>query len=60
MYKMFDANEAQRKENLREWADYVDSLEERRARAIEQLGDRYLLAPANRVQRRTTPYGSIK
>lgn len=57
---MFDAYERQRKEKLREWSEYVDSVEERIERAKEQLGDRYLLAPANRVQRRTTPYGSIR
>lgn len=57
---MFDAFEQQRKEKLREWADYVDSHEDRLAQAKEQLGDRYLLAPANRVQRRATPYGSIR
>jgi hypothetical protein len=57
---MFDAYETQRKEQLRQWAEYVDSVEDRLARAKEQLGDRYLLAPANRVQRRLTPYGSIR
>jgi hypothetical protein len=57
---MFDAYETQRKEQLRQWAEYVDSVEDRLARAKEQLGDRYLLAPANRVQRRITPYGSIR
>ncbi|TCK87323.1 hypothetical protein [Paraburkholderia sp. BL9I2N2] len=57
---MFDAYEQQRKEKLREWSEYVDSIEDRIAQAKEQLGDRYLLAPANRVQRRVTPYGSIR
>jgi ppGpp synthetase/RelA/SpoT-type nucleotidyltranferase len=58
--KMFDAAEAQRKSTLRDWASYVDSVEDRIARAREALGDRYLLAPVNRVQRRVTPYGSVK
>jgi hypothetical protein len=52
-----DHFEAQRKAKLREWAEYVDSHEERLERAKEQLGDRYLLAPCNRVKRRQTPYG---
>jgi len=50
----------QRQKMLREMFDYVDSHEERLARAKEALGDRYLLAPANRVQRRAKPYGSVK
>lgn len=58
--KMFDAAEEQRKQSLREWASYVDSVEDRIARAREALGDRYLLAPANRVLRRDRPYGSAK
>ncbi|MFD1558315.1 hypothetical protein ACFSHT_22240 [Paraburkholderia silviterrae] len=58
--KMFDAAEVQRKQTLREWAEYVDSVEERIARAREQLGDRYLLHPSNRVVRRVRPYGSVK
>lgn len=57
---MFDAYEKQRKEQLRQWSEYVDSIEDRLARAKEQLGDRYLLAAANRVQRRSKPYGSIR
>lgn len=57
---MFDAFEMQRKEALRQWAEYVDSIEERIERAKEQLGDRYLLHPANRVQRRTVPYGTAR
>jgi hypothetical protein len=57
---MFDAHTQQRQKMLREWAEYVDSVEERTERAKEQLGKRYLLHPANRVQRRTTPYGSIR
>ena len=54
---MFDHYTEQRKAMLKEWAEYVDSVEERLARAKEALGDRYLLAPCNRVQRRATPYG---
>lgn len=57
---MFDAYTEQRQKMLREWAEYVDSIEDRIARAKEALGDRYLLAPANRVQRRERPYGSAK
>lgn len=40
-----DHFEQQRKAKLREWAEYVDSHEDRLARAKEQLGDRYLLSP---------------
>lgn len=58
--KMHDYHEQQRKAALKQWAEYVDSVEDRLARAKEQLGDRYLLAPANRVQRREKPYGSIR
>ena len=58
--KMHDFHEQQRKAALKQWAEYVDSLEDRLAQAKEQLGDRYLLAPANRVQRRAVPYGSIR
>ncbi|MGF6963023.1 hypothetical protein OKW43_000028 [Paraburkholderia sp. WC7.3g] len=54
---MTDAYEAQRKRAIRQMSEYVDSVEERRQRAIEALGDKYLLAPANRVQRRAMPYG---
>lgn len=57
---MIDFHTEQRKAMLKEMAEYVDSHEERLERAKEQLGDRYLLAPCNRVQRRTTPYGSIR
>lgn len=57
---MFDAYTEQRQKMLREWAEYVDSLEDRIARAKEQLGERYLLHPANRVQRRRQPYGSAR
>jgi hypothetical protein len=55
-----DHFETQRKKLIREWAEYVDSHEDRLAQAKEQLGDKYLLAPCNRVQRRATPYGAIK
>jgi hypothetical protein len=58
--KLAIKDEKQRKEQLRQWSEYVDSIEDRLARAKEQLGDRYLLAPTNRVQRRSTPYGSIR
>ncbi|MFM0503908.1 hypothetical protein [Paraburkholderia caffeinilytica] len=57
---MFDAYTEQRKEMLRQWGDYVDSpqwLNDRREVIIRWLGSRYLLHPANRVQRRTVPYG---
>ncbi|SDR37170.1 hypothetical protein SAMN05443245_5192 [Paraburkholderia fungorum] len=57
---MTDYNEAQRKQTLREMSEYVDSMDERRERAIEALGTKYLLHPANRVQRRTVPYGSAR
>jgi ppGpp synthetase/RelA/SpoT-type nucleotidyltranferase len=57
---MFDAHTEQRQKMLREWAEYVDSVEERTERAKEQLGERYLLHPANHVQRRAKPYGSYK
>jgi hypothetical protein len=57
---MFDAHTEQRHKQLREWADYVDSPEDRIARAKEALGNRYLLHPSNRVQRREKPYGSVK
>jgi hypothetical protein len=57
---MFDAHTEQRHKQLREWADYVDSTEDRIARAKEALRDRYLLHPSNRVQRREKPYGSVK
>jgi hypothetical protein len=54
---MIDMYEQQRKEALRQMGEYVDSIEERRERAIEALGEKYLLHPANRVQRRAVPYG---
>jgi hypothetical protein len=57
---MIDMYEQQRKEALRQMGEYVDSIEERRERAIEALGTKYLLHPANRVQRRTVPYGSVR
>jgi hypothetical protein len=54
---MTDFHEQQRKEAIRRMSEYVDSVDERRTRAIEALGTKYLLHPANRVQRRQTPYG---
>lgn len=57
---MTDYNEQQRKEMLRQWGEYVDSIEDRLAEAKERLEEKYLLHPANRVQRRQTPYGSIR
>ncbi|MFL9904593.1 hypothetical protein PQR71_41780 [Paraburkholderia fungorum] len=57
---MFDAFEVQRKAMLKQWGEYVDSIDERRERAKEALGERYLLHPANRVQRRAVPYGSVR
>lgn len=57
---MFDAYTEQRQKMLREWAEYVDSIEDRIACAKEALGERYLMHPANRVQRRAKPYGSAK
>lgn len=58
--KMKDFNEEQRKAWLKERAEFVDSVEDRLAQAKEQLGDRYLLAPSNRVVRRARPYGSVR
>ena len=58
--KMFDHHEQQRKAMLKRLYEFVDSHEERIERAKEALGDRYLLHPNNRVQRRTVPYGSIR
>lgn len=52
---MIDCHEKQRKEMLKEWADYLDSHEDRLAQAKEQLGNRYLLHPSNQVKRRTNP-----
>jgi hypothetical protein len=57
---MLDLYTAQRQARLKEWAEYVDSLEDRLAQAKERLGERWLLHPANRVQKRATPYGSIR
>lgn len=60
---MTDYNEQQRKEALRQMAEYVDSpqwLNDRREVIIRWLGSRYLLHPANRVQRRIVPYGSAR
>jgi len=57
---MIDAFTEQRKEMLRQWGEYVDSIDERRERAKEALGTKWLLHPSNRIQRRTTPYGSIR
>ena len=54
---MFDAYTEQRQKMLRDWAEYVDSIEERTERAKEQLGTKWLLHPENKVQRRKTPYG---
>lgn len=54
---MFDLYTEQRKAMLKKLYEYVDSHEERVARAKEALGDKYLLAPCNRVQKRATPYG---
>ena len=58
--KMFDHAEQHRKAMLKRLYDFVDSHEERLARAKEALGDKYLLAPSNRVQRLSKPYGSIR
>lgn len=57
---MKDYAEAARKAKLREWAAWVDSIECRIAEAKERLGDRWILHPNNRVQRRQFPYGAIK
>lgn len=58
--RMVDVHEQQRKAELRQMFEYVDSIEDRLARAKEALGDRYLLAPENRVKRLAKPYGSIR
>ena len=55
-----DVNEAQRKAALKQWAEYVDSVEDRIAAAKERLGELYLLHPSNRVQRRAKPYGGVR
>lgn len=57
---MFDAYTEQRKAMLKRLYEYVDSHEERIERAKEALGDKWLLAPCNRVQRLAKPYGSIR
>jgi hypothetical protein len=57
---MTDLYTEQRQAMLKRLSEYVDSKEERLARAKEALGTKYLLHPANRVQRRETPYGGIK
>jgi hypothetical protein len=60
---MTDAYEQQRKEALRQMSEYVDSPQwalDRREQMIRQLGTRYLLHPANRIQRRSVPYGSAR
>ena len=60
---MFDANEEARKQALREMSAYVDSeqwIKDRRDAMVKQLGARYLMHPANRVQRRAVPYGSAR
>ena len=57
---MNDLFTEQRKAKLREWAAWVDSQEERIERAKEALGNKWLLAPCNRVQRLAKPYGAIK
>lgn len=57
---MFDAYTEQRKAMLKQWSEWVDSHEERIERAKEALGERWLLHPANKVQRRTVPYGSAR
>lgn len=57
---MFDAYEQQREARLREWAAWVDGIEDRLAQAKERLGDKWLFHPSNKVQRRTVPYGSVR
>lgn len=42
---MVDAYEQQRKAKLREWSEWVDSIEDRLAQAKERLGDKWLLSP---------------
>ncbi|MGF6837009.1 hypothetical protein QF001_000876 [Paraburkholderia youngii] len=54
---MFDAHEEARKQAIKQMSTYVDSIDERRERAIEALGTKWLLHPANQVQRRAVPYG---
>lgn len=58
--KMSDYAEAARKAKLREWAEYVDGIEDRLAQAKERLGDKWLFHPSNKVQRLSKPYGAIK
>jgi hypothetical protein len=57
---MVDYAETARKAKLREWAAWVDGIEDRLAQAKERLGDKWLFHPANRIQRREVPYGGIK
>lgn len=57
---MKDEHETLRKAWIKRLSEYVDTPAERRQKAIEALGERYLLHPSNRVQRRATPYGSIR
>lgn len=57
---MLDYAEASRKAKLREWAAWVDSIEDRLAQAKERLGEKWLFHPSNKVQRRSVPYGSVK
>jgi hypothetical protein len=44
---MFDVYERERKEKLKEWAEWIDTHEERLERAKERLGERWVLHPAN-------------
>lgn len=57
---MYDAYKQQRKARLREWAAWVDSIEDRLAQAKERLGEKWLFHPSNKVQRLSKPYGAIK
>lgn len=57
---MNDMYTAQRQAKLKEWAEFVDSIEDRLAQAKERLGERWLLHPSNQVQRLAKPYGSIR
>ncbi len=57
---MLDLYTAQRQARLKEWAEYVDSIEDRLAQAKERLGDKWLFHPSNKVQRLSKPYGAIK
>lgn len=42
---MVDLYTAQRQAKLKEWAEFVDSIEDRLAQAKERLGDKWLLSP---------------